>query len=33
MKRAFEFVDEKSHKFWWIESFEEKFWRQRKNIF
>ena len=25
MKRAFEFVDEKSHKFWWIESFEEKF--------
>ena len=25
MKRAFEFVDEKSHKFWWIESFQEKF--------
>ena len=25
MKRAFEFVDEKSHKFWWIESLEEKF--------
>ena len=25
MKRAFEFSDEKSHKFWWIESLEEKF--------
>ena len=25
MKRAFEFIDEKSHKFWWIESFQEKF--------
>ena len=25
MKRAFEFSDEKSHKFWWMESFEEKF--------
>ena len=25
MKRAFEFSDEKSHKFWWIESLEAKF--------
>ena len=25
MKRAFEFFDEKSHKFRWIESLEEKF--------
>ena len=25
MKRAFEFIDEKSHKFWWIENCEEKF--------
>lgn len=25
MKRAFEFIDEKSHKFWWIETSENKF--------
>lgn len=25
MKRAFEFVDEKSHKFWWIETSKNKF--------
>ncbi len=25
MKRAFEFIDEKSQKFWWIETSENKF--------